>query len=206
MVTGMVENIFGTTKIMYQDKELDFKRPWKRITMYDCVKEATGADAAKMSEKELREFCKGKGIDVSGLKYKGEIVNEMFERSAEQSLIQPTFLIDYPVEVSPLAKQKRGNSELVERFELFIYGREHANAFSELNDPAEQRKRFLNQIDIEKESELKKLDEDFLIALEHGMPPTGGLGIGIDRLVMLLTNSPSIRDVILFPQMRPSNE
>ena len=203
MITAAVQSIFGTLKITYQDKEIDFARPWKRLTMAEAVKVHAGVDAAALDLAGLVKACAALGIDASGFRSKGEIINEIFEQKAESALIQPTFITDYPIEISPLSKEKRGDPSLVERFELFIYGREHANAFSELNDPAEQKKRFLQQIDSEKEADLKKLDEDYITALEHGMPPAGGLGIGIDRLVMLLTNSASIRDVILFPQMRP---
>ncbi len=206
LIASVVQSIFGTLKVSYLEKEIDFTGPWKRLTMADAVKEFAGVDTAAESVESLRAWCAAKEINVSGLKSKGEIMNEIFERTAEDKLIQPTFITDYPIEISPLSKEKRGDPALVERFELFIFGREHANAFSELNDPAEQKKRFLRQIDAEKEADLKKLDEDYIKALEHGMPPAGGLGIGIDRLVMLLTNSPSIRDVILFPQMRPEKQ
>ena len=206
MITTAVQSIYGTLKITYQDKEIDFTRPWKRLSMAEAVKVHAGLDADALDPAGLVKACTAIGIDASSFKSKGEIINEIFEQKAEAALIQPTFITDYPIEISPLSKEKRGDPSLVERFELFIYGREHANAFSELNDPAEQKKRFLKQIDSEKEADLKKLDEDYITALEHGMPPAGGLGIGIDRLVMLLTNSVSIRDVILFPQMRPETQ
>ena len=203
LVSYVVQRLFGKLKITYQDKEIDFTVPWKRITMYDSIKEYTGIDVEKMTELDLKTFCKDKGVDISKLNSKGEIINEIFEKLVDCNLIQPTIVMDYPVEISPLAKRKRENENLTERFEFFIYGREIGNAFSELNDPLEQKERFLRQV---KTEESKKIDEDFIKALEYGMPPTGGLGIGIDRLVMILTNSSSIRDVILFPQMRPKDE
>ncbi|MFH1074339.1 MAG: lysine--tRNA ligase [Candidatus Firestonebacteria bacterium] len=202
----VAKNIFGTTKIVYQEKEIDFARPWKRISMADSVKEATGIDAANLSFDEIKAACAAKNIETAPVSTKGRLINELFEKVVEATLIQPTIIKDYPVEVSPLAKKKRDDDMLVERFEAFIFGREAVNAFSELNDPLDQKERFLKQVDHEKETELKKVDYDYITALEHGMPPAGGLGIGIDRLVMFFTNSPSIRDVILFPQMRPKDE
>ncbi len=202
----VVKSIFGTTKITYQEKEIDFARPWKRISMAAAVREATGIDADRLDLEGLKAACKEKNIGVPPVHSKGELINEMFEKVVEATLIQPTIIKDYPIEISPLAKQKRDDATLVERFEVFIFGRETANAFSELNDPLDQKERFLKQVDREKEAELKKVDYDYITALEHGMPPAGGLGIGIDRMVMFLTNSPSIRDVILFPQMRPKDE
>ena len=154
----------------------------------------------------LKAACAEKNITTAPVPTKGQLINELFEKLVEPTLIQPTIIKDYPIEISPLAKKKRDDDMLVERFEVFIFGRETANAFSELNDPVDQKERFLKQIDHEKEAELKKVDYDYITALEHGMPPAGGLGIGIDRMVMFFTNSPSIRDVILFPQMRPKDE
>jgi lysyl-tRNA synthetase class 2 len=206
IVSSVVFGIFGSLKVVYQEKEIDFTAPWKRVSMFDAVGEYLGRDIKGIDIAGLKSICSSKGIDTAGLNSKGEIINEIFEKNVEHGLLQPTFIKDYPIEVSPLAKRKRDDKDLVERFELFIYGREIANAFSELNDPIDQRERFLKQIDSEKEGDLKKLDEDYVKALEHGMPPAGGLGVGIDRLVMLLTNSPSIRDVILFPHMRPKDE
>lgn len=203
LFTTVVKNIFGTLKIIYQEKEIDFTPPWKRLTMYGSIEEYAGIDAEKSNIDELKQFCRNKGVDMGNLNTKGELATQIFEKIVEHNLIQPTIIMDYPLETSPLAKRKRGKEELVERFELFIYGRETANAFSELNDPLDQKERFVKQIKTEAEEDLKKLDEDFVKALEYGMPPTGGLGIGIDRMVMLLTNSPSIRDVIFFPHMRP---
>jgi len=202
----IVKTLFGSTKVIYQEKEIDFSRPWKRISMADSVKEATGIDAAGLDFEGLKAACREKNIHSPPVSSKGELINEIFEKVVEATLIQPTIIKDYPIEISPLAKQKRDDAALVERFEVFIFGRETANAFSELNDPLDQKERFLKQVDVEKEAELKKVDYDYITALEHGMPPAGGLGIGIDRMVMFLTNSPSIRDVILFPQMRPKDE
>ncbi|OGF47101.1 MAG: lysine--tRNA ligase [Candidatus Firestonebacteria bacterium RIFOXYC2_FULL_39_67] len=202
----VAKNIFGTTKIVYQEKEIDFARPWKRISMSDSVKEVTGIDVLNLSFDEIKAACAGKNIETAPVVSKGQLINELFEKIVEPTLIQPTIIKDYPIEISPLAKKKRDDDMLVERFEVFIFGRETANAFSELNDPLDQKERFLKQIDHEKEAELKKVDYDYITALEHGMPPAGGLGIGIDRMVMFFTNSPSIRDVILFPQMRPKDE
>ncbi|MDD5687688.1 MAG: lysine--tRNA ligase [Elusimicrobia bacterium] len=196
--------ITGSHEIIYQNEKINIKPPWKRMTMFQSVKEYAGIDTETSTESELKEFIKKKAweIDLKNLDKlsKGELINIIFEEEVERNLIQPTFIIDYPVEISPLAKQKKDNPGLVERFEPFIYGREMGNAFSELNDPVEQRKRLEEQV---KGGNEDKLDEDFLIAIEHGMPPTGGLGIGIDRMVMLFTNSPSIRDVILFPLLKP---
>jgi lysyl-tRNA synthetase class 2 len=202
----VAKNIFGATKIVYQEKEIDFARPWKRISMADSVKEVTGIDVAVLDLGGIRSACAAKNIETAPVPTKGQLINELFEKVVEPTLVQPTIIKDYPIEISPLAKKKRDDDMLVERFEVFIFGRETANAFSELNDPVDQKERFLKQIDHEKEAELKKVDYDYITALEHGMPPAGGLGIGIDRMVMFFTNSPSIRDVILFPQMRPKDE
>ncbi len=209
LVSSLCEKINGTTKIMYQDVEIDFTPPWRRITMVEAVLEHTGIDFNNIkSHEEAREIAKKKHLefkknlcDVT----KGEVLNAMFEEFAEDKLIQPTFLCDYPVEISPLTKKKRGNEEFTERFEGFICGREICNAYSELNDPIVQRERFTQQAR-EKElgdDEAYEIDEEFMNALEVGMPPTAGIGIGIDRIVMFLTNSHSIRDVILFPTMKP---
>jgi lysyl-tRNA synthetase class 2 len=209
MISQACMDIHGTTKVNYQGTEIDFKPPWKRITMVDAVKEYAGIDFNDIkSNEEAREIAKEHNLELKKeLKdcAKGDILNAFFEEYGEKHLIQPTFLMDYPVEISPLSKKKRGNPDLTERFEAFIYGREIANAYSELNDPIVQRERFLQQL---KERELGDdeaymMDEDFVNSLEIGMPPTGGLGIGIDRIVMFLTDSYSIRDVILFPTMKP---
>ncbi|MFD3155564.1 lysine--tRNA ligase [Haloimpatiens sp. FM7330] len=210
MVAYVCEKVLGTTRVTYQGTEIDFKPPWRRVTMVDAVKEYAGVDFNEIKDdEEARKIAKEKNLEFKKeLQYvtKGEVLNELFEEYAEEKMIQPTFIYDYPVEISPLTKKKRGNEEFTERFEGFIFGRELCNAYSELNDPVVQRERFMQQA---KERELGDdeayvIDEDFLHALEIGMPPTGGLGIGIDRLIMLLTDSYSIRDVILFPTMKPS--
>ncbi|MBU3177011.1 lysine--tRNA ligase [Clostridium estertheticum] len=209
MIAYVCEKIHGTTKVNYQGTEIDFTPPWRRITMVDAVKEYSGVDFAKIAtNEEARVIAKEKHLEFKKeLKdcTKADILNELFEVYVEEKLIQPTFLCDYPVEISPLTKKKRGNEEFTERFEGFIFGREICNAYSELNDPVVQRERFMQQA---KERELGDdeaylIDEEFMSALETGMPPTGGLGIGIDRLVMFLTDAYSIRDVILFPTMKP---
>jgi lysyl-tRNA synthetase, class II len=203
--------IHGTTKVTYQGTEIEFKAPWRRLTMNDAVKEYAGVDFSQVKTvEEARELAKTLHV-VDELKKdlkdssKGDILNAAFEKYAEEHLIQPTFIMDYPVEISPLTKKKNDDPTMTERFEAFIYGREVGNAYSELNDPIDQRERFDQQA---KERELGDdeayaLDEDFMNALEVGMPPTGGLGIGIDRLIMFLTDAYSIRDVILFPTMKP---
>lgn len=194
----------GKTKITYQGIEINLDSPWRRLSMIDAVKEYVGVDFNKPLQETLKD-CAKKGIELAdGLTW-GQALYEVFDRYVEASLIQPTFIIDYPVEVSPLAKKKPSDKRLTERFELFITAREMANAFSELNDPLDQRERFLQQVaEREKgDDEAQMFDEDFVTALEYGLPPTGGLGIGIDRLVMMLTDSYSIRDVLLFPTMKP---
>lgn len=212
MLAYVCEKVLGTTKVIYQDTEIDFKPPWNRITMVDAVKEFTKVDFNEIeSDDEARKIAVEKGIELKKeLKdcTKGDILVSMFEEFCEHKFIQPTFVMDYPVEISPLTKKKRGNDKYTERFEGFIFGREVCNAYSELNDPIVQRERFMQQIR-EKElgdDEAYMMDEDFINALEIGMPPTGGLGIGLDRVIMFLTNSYSIRDVILFPTMKPSQQ
>ncbi len=204
------EKVNGTTKVSYQGTEIDFKPPWRRLTMVDAVKEYAGVDFSNIkSDEEARNIAKEKHLEFKKeLKdcTKADVLNALFEEYAEKHLIQPTFLCDYPVEISPLTKKKRGNSDFTERFEGFVFGREICNAYSELNDPIVQRDRFMQQL---KERELGDdeaymIDEEFMYALEIGMPPTGGLGIGIDRLIMFLTDAYSIRDVILFPTMKPT--
>lgn len=195
-----------TTLISYQGEEIDLTPPFRRLTMYDVIKEQTGVDFSMVkTSQEAVVIAKEKALDFKDGTEKGEIVNHFFEMFCEEKLIQPTFIYDYPIEVSPLTKRKTGNPELTERFELFIGGREYANAYSELNDPIDQRERFAAQLKKREagDDEANMMDEDFCQSLEYGMPPTGGLGIGIDRLIMLLTDSASIRDVLLFPTMKP---
>ena len=211
MVAEVCKKVNGTTKVTYQGTEIDFMPPWRRITMVDAVKEYAGVDFNEFkSDADAQAVAKEKHLEFPkplNTVTKGEVLNALYEEFCEQHMIQPTFIIDYPVEISPLTKKKRGNEMFTERFEGFVFGRELCNAYSELNDPIVQRERFAQQ---EKERELGDdeaymIDEEFMSALETGMPPTGGLGIGIDRLIMFLTDSASIRDVILFPTMKPQN-
>ena len=211
MVAEVCKKVNGTTKVTYQGTEIDFMPPWRRITMVDAVKEYAGVDYNEFkSDADAQAVAKEKNLEFSkplNTVTKGEVLNALYEEFCEEHMIQPTFIIDYPVEISPLTKKKRGNEMFTERFEGFVFGRELCNAYSELNDPIVQRERFAQQ---EKERELGDdeaymIDEEFMSALETGMPPTGGLGIGIDRLIMFLTDSASIRDVILFPTMKPLN-
>lgn len=205
MVAYIAEKVTGSTTLVYDEDEIDVSKGWKRVHMVDLVKEAMGVDFYEVkSDQEAHELANKHGIEVTPNMQYGHIVNEFFEQKVEETLIQPTFVYGHPIEISPLAKQNADDPRFTDRFELFIVGREHANAFTELNDPIDQRRRFEAQV-AEKEAgndEAHEMDEDFLEALEYGMPPTGGLGIGIDRLIMLLTNSASIRDVLLFPYMR----
>jgi lysyl-tRNA synthetase, class II len=206
MITTASNEVIGTLKLSYQGTDINLESPWKRITMHDAVKEVTGVDFAAFSDLEAaRTAAKAAGIrDVEDCVSIGKLLNEAFEQKVEATLIQPTFVTDYPVEISPLAKPHRSKPGLVERFELFAVGRELGNSFSELTDPLDQRSRLEAQAARKAAGDLEAqdVDEDFLCALEHGMPPTGGLGIGIDRLVMLLTDAPSIRDVIAFPLLK----
>lgn len=205
MVAHIAKEVLGTTTVQYGDYEVNLEPKWTRLHMVDAIKEKTGVDFWKeMTDEEARALAKEHHVEINEHMKFGHVINEFFEQKIEETLIQPTFIYGHPVEISPLAKKNEEDPRFTDRFELFIVGREHANAFTELNDPIDQRGRFEAQL---KERELGNdeahmMDEDFLEALEYGMPPTGGLGIGIDRLVMLLTNSPSIRDVLLFPQMR----
>lgn len=205
MIAHIAEEVLGDTTLMYGDEEISLAPKWKRLHMVDAVKEYTGVDFWQtMSDDEARSLAKEHGIQIQDSMAFGHVVNEFFEQKVEEKLIQPTFIFGHPVEISPLAKKNKEDGRFTDRFELFIVGREHANAFSELNDPIDQRERFESQLKEREQGndEAHQMDDDFLEALEYGMPPTGGLGIGIDRLVMLLTNAPSIRDVLLFPQMR----
>ena len=205
LIAHVCQEVNGTMVIPYGEHEVDLTPQWKRVHMVDAVKEATGVDFWKhMTKEEAQALAKEHGIEVNEHMEFGHVVNEFFEQKVEETLIQPTFVYGHPVEISPLAKKNEEDPRFTDRFELFIVGREHANAFTELNDPIDQRQRFEAQLK-EKEQgndEAHEMDEDFIEALEYGLPPTGGLGIGVDRLVMLLTNSPSIRDVLLFPYMR----
>jgi lysyl-tRNA synthetase class 2 len=205
MVERIAIDLHGTTKIQVGTNEIDFKRPWKRFTMFEAVQHFTGVDISEMNEDQLRETCKKFNIATDESMGKGKLIDELFGETAEPNLIQPTFITDYPVEMSPLAKKHRSKPGLVERFEAICNGKELCNSFSELNDPIDQRARFEEQLELGKrgDDESMVLDEDFLRSLEYGMPPTAGLGIGIDRLTMIMTNQQSIQDVLFFPQMRP---
>ncbi len=205
LINGVIEEIKGTTDLVYQGIELNFKRPWRRLTMLDAIKEYAGREVS--FDKSLGDLTKIAGelkVELKPHLGKGGVITEIYEKAVEHLIEQPTFVVDYPRETSPLARQHPDNPELTERFELIIAGREVANAFSELTDPGEQRKRFEAQLKNKEagDEEAHELDEDFITALEYGMPPAGGLGIGVDRLVMLITDSASIRDVILFPQLK----
>lgn len=206
LIRYIAQTVLGTTTIQYGEIEIDLSKPFERITMLDAVKKYSGVDfKAINSLDEAKAIAKDHHIKVEDRHGKGDILNLFFEEYCEKNLIQPTFVMEHPVEISPLAKKKPTDTAFTERFELFVVAREHANAFSELNDPIDQRERLENQAKLKAmgDDEANEVDEDFLTALEYGMPPTGGLGIGIDRLVMLLTNSASIRDVLLFPTMKP---
>ena len=207
IITRLCMKVNGTLKINYQGLDIDLSTPWKRITMIDAIKEATGIDFNEVkTDEEARKLAAEKGVELEeGKTTRGHIINEFFETFVEETLIQPTFIMDYPVEVSPLTKRKKDNPSLTERFELFIGGREYGNAYSELNDPIDQYERLKKQAEARAkgDEEAGMMDEDFVNALEIGLPPTGGLGIGLDRIIMLLTNSASIRDVLLFPTMKP---
>ncbi len=205
MVEKICLSIYGTTQFEVDGKTIEFKGPWARVSMVDSLKEKTGIDFLSVSDEEVLATAKKFGVDTQKVQSRGKIIDELFEITTQHELIQPTFVIDYPVVTSPLAKKHREKEGLVERFEGFVVGREICNAFSELNDPIDQRARFEDQLKQrdQGDDEAQVIDEDFVRALEYGMPPTAGLGVGIDRLVMLLTNQPSIRDVILFPTMKP---
>ena len=206
LMREIVTDVCGSPVIEYNGQELDFGKPFEKITMVDAVKKYAGVDFdAVASLEEARALAKEHHIEFEARHLKGDILNLFFETYVEEKLIQPTFLMDHPVEISPLTKRKPGKPDYTERFELFIVGREFANAYSELNDPIDQRKRFEAQERLRDagDDEAYQLDEDFLLALEYGMPPTGGMGIGIDRFVMLVTQTNSIRDVLLFPTMKP---
>ncbi len=207
MLEKMAMDLYDTTLIPCGDHTLDFKRPFKRIGILDAIKEHTGDDVSAMDEDELRKVCQKHNIHVEASMGKGKLIDELFSAKCQKHYSMPTFITDYPVEMSPLTKKHRSKPGLVERFELMINGKELANAYSELNDPIEQRIRFEEQMKLAArgDDEAMTIDNDFLRALEYGMPPTSGIGIGIDRLTMLMTNTPTIQDVIFFPQMRPES-
>ena len=209
IITRLCMKVNGTLKINYQGTDLDLSTPWKRITMIDSIKEVTGIDFNEIkTDEEAMKVAKEKNVELEeGKTTRGHIINEFFETFVEETLVQPTFIMDYPVEVSPLTKRKKDDPSLTERFEVFIGGREYGNAYSELNDPIDQYERLKKQAEARAngDEEAGMMDEDFVNALEIGLPPTGGLGIGLDRLIMLLTDSASIRDIILFPTMKPLN-
>lgn len=205
LLEKVATDLYGTTEVQVGDRQIDFKAPFKRVTMYGAIKEHTGFDISGMNEEQLRDVCKQLNIHTEASMGKGKLIDEIFSEKCEGSYIQPTFITDYPVEMSPLTKKHRSAEGLVERFELMINGKEIANAYSELNDPIDQRERFEEQLKLQErgDDEAMFIDHDFLRALEYGMPPTAGIGIGIDRLTMLLTNNVNIQEVLFFPQMRP---
>jgi lysyl-tRNA synthetase class 2 len=212
LVEEMVEkisiDIHGKTEVQVGEHVINFKRPWKRFTMYEAIQHFSGVDITQMNEEQLAKAAREMNIHIDKTMGRGKMIDEIFGEKVEPNLIQPTFITDYPVEMSPLAKKHRSKPGLVERFEAICNGKEICNAFSELNDPIDQRKRFEEQLELglRGDEEAMQLDEDFLRAIEYGMPPTSGLGIGIDRLTMIMTNSASIQDVLFFPQMRPERK
>ena len=205
MIQSICEKVFGTLDFEYEGNKINFSSPWKRISMIEEIKSKTGIDVLTADVEQLKSGAKKLGIDIEKNETKAQLIDEIFSESVQPELIQPCFIVDYPIEISPLAKKHRSKEGLVERFEGYVAGRELCNAFSELNDPIDQRERFEGQVKMKEagDEEAHQIDEDFIRALEYGMPPTAGIGIGIDRLVMLLTNQSSIRDVIFFPQMKP---
>jgi len=205
MLEKIAIELHGTTKVTIGGNEIDFKAPFRRLSMIDAIKEHTGIDITGMDETQLRDVCKKLDIEVDETFGKGKMIDEIFGEKAEAKMIQPTFITDYPVEMSPLCKKHRDNPELTERFELMVNGKELANAYTELNDPIDQLERFQDQLKLSEkgDDEAMFIDMDFVRALEYGMPPTSGMGIGIDRLTMFMTGQDSIQDVLFFPQMRP---
>ena len=205
MIEKITMDLHGTTKVQVGDNIIDFKAPFRRLSILDAIKESTGYDVSEMNVEQLVVTCKKVGIETDPSMGKGKLIDEIFGEKCESSFIQPTFITDYPVEMSPLCKRHRDNPELTERFELMVNGKELANAYTELNDPIDQRLRFEEQMELAAigDDEAMLIDQDFLRAIEYGMPPTSGMGIGIDRLVMIMTNQPSIQEVLFFPQMRP---
>ncbi|CAN5188867.1 lysine--tRNA ligase [soil metagenome] len=205
MIEKIAMKLHGKTEVTVGDTVIDFTAPFKRITICDSIKEFTGEDVSEMNEEQLRTVCKNHGVDFDKTMGRGKLIDQIFGEKCEGNYIQPTFITDYPIEMSPLTKKHRSKPGLVERFELMVNGKEIANAYSELNDPIDQRERFEEQVQLMErgDDEAMFIDHDFLRALEYGMPPTAGIGIGVDRLAMLMTNNVSIQDVLLFPQMRP---
>jgi lysyl-tRNA synthetase class 2 len=208
LLEKVTQTIHGVTQVTVGEKQIDFAGPYRRLTMFDSILEYAGVDVSALDEEGLRQVCKQLGIEVDASMGKGKLIDEIFGAKVEANLIQPTYITDYPIEMTPLAKKHRSKPGLVERFELFVNGKEIANAYSELNDPIDQRERFEEQLKLAArgDDEAMAMDEDFLRALEYGMPPTSGLGIGIDRLTMLLTDNSTIQEVLFFPQMRPEKK
>jgi len=208
MLEKVAIDLHGKTQVKFGENEIEFKAPFRRVTMIEAIKEHTGYDISSMNENQIKEVCDKLQIETNPAMGKGKLIDEIFSEKCEHNYIQPTFIIDYPVEMSPLCKKHRNNPELTERFELFINGKELANAYTELNDPIDQRERFQEQLKLSEkgDDEAMFIDQDFLRAMEYGMPPMAGMGIGVDRLVMFLTNSQSIQEVLFFPQMRPEKK
>jgi lysyl-tRNA synthetase class 2 len=200
--------IHGSPVVTVGEHQINFEGPYEKLTMYESIEKYTGINVSEMTESELQEICKDLGIEIDSSMGRGKLIDEIFSEKVEANLIQPTYITDYPLEMTPLAKKHRSKEGLVERFELFVLGKEIGNAYSELNDPIDQRERFEDQLKLAArgDAEAMAMDEDFIRALEYGMPPTSGLGIGIDRLVMLMTNQSTIQEVLFFPQMRPEKK
>jgi lysyl-tRNA synthetase class 2 len=200
--------IHGKPVVTVGKNEINFAGPYEKLTMYESIQKYTGIDVSAMSETEIADTCRQLGIEIDASMGRGKLIDELFSEKVEANLIQPTYITDYPIEMTPLAKKHRSKEGLVERFELFVNGKEIANAYSELNDPIDQKERFEDQLKLAArgDSEAMAMDEDFVRALEYGMPPTSGLGVGIDRLVMLMTNQSTIQEVLFFPQMRPEKK
>ena len=207
MFKRIVKKVCGSTKVSCGENKIDFEKKWKRYSMYEAIEKFTSVDVSEMDEDSIRKVCKDMNVKVDKSMGRGKLIDEIFGEKCEPNLIQPTYITDYPIEMSPLAKKHRDKDGLVERFELICNGKEICNAFSEINDPIDQRERFEEQVKLGNrgDDEAMVLDEDYLTALEYGMPPTAGIGIGIDRLTMILTDSESIQDVLFFPQMKPDN-
>ena len=207
MFKRIVKKVCGSTKVSCGENKIDFEKKWERHSMYEAIEKFTSVDVSEMDEDSIRKVCKDMNVKVDKSMGRGKLIDEIFGEKCEPNLIQPTYITDYPIEMSPLAKKHRDKDGLVERFELICNGKEICNAFSEINDPIDQRERFEEQVKLGNrgDDEAMVLDEDYLTALEYGMPPTAGIGIGIDRLTMILTDSDSIQDVLFFPQMKPDN-